>query len=285
MKSPSFEYIKAQSLGDVFAAFERVGEDVKILAGGQSLVPTMNLRLAAPDVLVDINGLQDLSEIVLGETSLRIGGLVRQAEIGDSELVSKHAQLLARAVPHVAHEGVRNRGTIGGSLVNADPASEFPACMLALGATINLASRSGTRSVGADEFFLGTYFTAIEPDELLISVDIPLYDETYKSGFSEISRRSGDYALAGLAALGRIDGGKFFDVRLSFFGVGDKPLLAVSAGRVLEGQTAGVDIISAASAELNRDLVAESTAQASGEYKLHLSKVLCRRVLQTLVSS
>ena len=285
MKSASFEYIKAQSLGDVFAAFDRADEDVRILAGGQSLVPTMNLRLATPDVLVDINGVPGLSEITLMDESLRIGGLVRHAEIGFSELVSKHAHLLALSAPYVAHEGVRNRGTMGGSLVTADPASEFPACMVALGANINLASRAGMRSVTAEEFFLGTYYTAIEPDEVLVSVDIPLSGDDYKSAFSEISRRSGDFALAGVAAHGRVEDGKLFGVRLVFFGVEDRPRLAVSVAEVLEGQPTDTDVIANVNAAIDADLISSSTPQASGEYKLHLAKVLCRQVLQRLTQS
>jgi carbon-monoxide dehydrogenase medium subunit len=281
LKPSNFVYIKATTTEDVFTAFERYGDDARILAGGQSLVPAMNLRLSAPEALIDINGLSELSTITLTDDSLRIGALVRHSEVATSETVAKHCPLLAKAAPFIAHQGIRNRGTFGGSIVNADPASEFPACIVALDARVIVAGRSGQRTVDAKDFFLGVYETAIKPDEILLHVDIPLYDDTYVSGFSELAHRHGDYATAGLAVHGRISEGIFSDMRLVLFGVSDRPVQS-SVAAVLEGASVSQDTIATARERVGENLDLVGDVHTSAEIKAHLVKVLCGRVLQEM---
>jgi carbon-monoxide dehydrogenase medium subunit len=197
VKARDIQYERAQSLENALDLLHQHGPDARLIAGGQSLVPALNLRLAAPDMLVDIGALDELRGISLveadGTERLRIGALTRHVEIERSALIAAHAPLLALAVRHVAHAAIRNRGTFGGSIAHADPASEFPACILALGATLQIAGRGVTRSVAAADFFLGLHETAIKPGEILVAVDIEPIAAGFRPGFAELARRSGDY--------------------------------------------------------------------------------------------
>jgi carbon-monoxide dehydrogenase medium subunit len=279
LKPRAFDYVRAASLQDVLAVLDSHGDEAKVLAGGQSLVPALNLRLAAPEVVVDVNAVADLRGIAVTGDSLRIGAMSRYSEVAASELVARHAPLIARAIPFIAHPAIRNRGTFGGSLCNADPASELPACVLALQATFNLRSSSGERALPAEDFFVGTYATAMEPNEVLVSVDIPLAPEGAVVFFDELARRRGDYAMAGLAASAVRRDGMLSDVRLAFLAVSDMPHLATAAMAVAEGKPADALDAETVCAALATDFTPQEDLTTSGAAKLHLMKVLTGRAL------
>src|SRR5207253_6853829 len=198
MKASAFAYARATSVANALELLTAHGEKAKVLAGGQSLLPAMNLRLLAPDLIIDIGELAELRGVVLeGGRVLTIGALTRHADLLKSPEIAAHAPLLMDAVAHVAHPAIRNRGTIGGSLVHADPASELPACMLTLGATIIARGPSGERRIAASEFFVGIYETALKPEELLVAVELPVSPKNSAHFFHELARRHGDYAIAG----------------------------------------------------------------------------------------
>ena len=283
MKSNSFEYVRALSLDEVFAVLSEHGDDAKILAGGQSLIPTMNMRFAAPDVLIDLANIDDLGKIeVLGD-NLRIGAMARHVEVLKSEEVARHAPVISMAVPSIAHAAIRNRGTFGGSLCNADPASELPACTLALGASFNIGSTAGYRTVPAEQFFLGTYTTCLADDEVLISVDLPLAGDNTLTFFDEVSRRKGDYAMAGLAANATAQGGRLKDVRLVFFAVSEKAVSSPSAETLLSGTPiTDIDIESICQA-VGEDIKPFDDLTTSGGTKLALMKTLAKRAIASFV--
>ena len=226
MKASAFAYARATSVENALELLADQGDRAKVLSGGQSLMPAMNLRLISPELVVDIGGLAELRGIAVKEGILTIGALTRHVDLLKSSEIAAHAPLLADAVTHVAHPAIRNRGTIGGSLAHADPASELPACMLALGATIIVRGPGGERRIAAEEFFTGIYETALSPQELLVAVELPVAPKQSSHFFHEFARRHGDYAIVGLAAQAVIHDGRFADLRLGFFAVGDRPLLA-----------------------------------------------------------
>src|SRR5205814_5836992 len=225
MKAPRFAYARPASIAEALALLQKHGDDARVLAGGQSLVPTMNFRVAAPKVLVDINRIGSLTGIKVTKSFVRIGALVRHVELERSADVAKHLPLVAAAMPHVAHLAIRNRGTFGGSCALGDPAAELPACTLALGATFVVAGKKGERRIAAQDFFKGLYATALKPGELLVAAEFPLPRPGDASAFGELARRHGDYAMLGVAAHGSREGGKFSDLRVAFFGVGDRPTI------------------------------------------------------------
>lgn len=291
MKARDFQYERARSLEDALDLLHRHGAEARVIAGGQSLVPALNLRLAAPEMLVDIGALDALRGIRLveadGTRRLHIGALTRHVEIERSPDIARHAPLLALAVKHVAHAAIRNRGTFGGSLAHADPASEFPACILALGARLHIAGRAGTRIVAAADFFLGLHETAIKTGEILVAVDIEPIADGFRPGFAELARRSGDYALVGVALQARPIAGR---TRLTsgtpvFFAVGDRPVAAHAAAKVLmdEGVADG-DRIRLAQDALAADLDPPSDPQMSGVARLHLARVLLGRVVAEVLA-
>ena len=224
MKAPSFAYAKPRSLAETLELLERHREGARILAGGQSLIPSLNMRLSSPELLVDITGLQDLRGIAVRGETLRIGALTTHAQLGNSPEIRKHLPLLADAVPHIAHAAIRNRGTLGGSLALADPAAEYPACALALSAVLVITGRTGERRVKAEDFFKGLFETALAPGEVLTAVEFRAAQATDRSVFQELTRRHGDYATIGLAAHRSAAG-----LRLAFFGAGPTPVLAKGA--------------------------------------------------------
>ena len=209
MKPAPFAYVRPESLEDAIGVLDEHGEGARVLAGGQSLMATLNMRLSAPEILVDIGRVPGLAGIEETDDGLRIGAMTRHAEVEASDLIASRAPLIASAMPHIAHPAVRNRGTFGGSLALADPAAELPACAVALGARMTIAGKSGTRTVDADAFFQGLYETALEPGEVLTAVDVPRIGAGWKSGFGELARRHGDYAMIGLAAHVAIEDGRF----------------------------------------------------------------------------
>jgi len=279
VKPKLFQYVRAESIHDAVSLLADLGEDARLLAGGQSLVPAMALRMAAPEVLIDISSIEELQSIELNDGFLKIGAGCRYVDILESELVAMSAPLLTQAIPFIAHEAIRNRGTIGGSLALADPAAELPACMLALDAMIILEGREGTRRLPATEFFLGTYFTAISDTEMIVAVEIPAISPNQRHGFLEVSRRSGDYAIAGGAFVLELEKDRVIDTRLAYFSVGDRPVLATETALLITHS------------ELNDELISEAGLVASEEIdfladlyngvatKKQITKTLTRRLL------
>src|SRR6476646_9619092 len=225
MKASAFAYARATSVADALELLTAHGEKARVLSGGQSLLPAMNLRLIAPELIIDIGELAELRGVVVKGDVLTIGALTRHADLLKSPEIAVHAPLLTEAVAHVAHPAIRNRGTIGGSLAHADPASELPACMLTLGATIIARGPGGERRIAANAFFAGIYETVLSPQELLVAVELPAAPTHSTHFFHEFARRSGDYAIVGLAAQAIVRGEQFADIRLGFFAIGDRPLL------------------------------------------------------------
>jgi aerobic carbon-monoxide dehydrogenase medium subunit len=284
MKSAAFDYAEATSVAHALALMAAHGEGARLIAGGQSLLPAMNLRMAAPDILIDIGGLPELHGITETGGGLRIGAGTRHAEILASPLIAKRCPMLAEAMHFVAHPAIRNRGTLGGNLAHADPASEMPAVMLALDATMIAVSPSGERRIAAEDFFLGIYETALEPGEILVAIEIPVPRPGQQVGFAELARRHGDYALAGLAACLRLGAdGAIEAARLGFFGVGDRAMLAKTAAASLTGRPITPETLAIARAALADDLDPPGDLHASAALRLHLAGVLLERVLTSLV--
>ena len=255
MKAPSFSYAKPRTLAEAFDLLERPG--ARVLAGGQSLIPSLNLRLSAPELLVDITGLAELRGIALEQDVVRIGALTTHADIERSAQIRKHLPLLADAVAHVAHPAIRNRGTFGGSVALADPAAEYPACLVALDATLVLRSRGGERMVRAEDFFRGLFEVDLREGELVVGAEIPAFLKDERSVFLELARRQGDYAIVGLAGVTSAS-----RKRIAFFGLGAKPVLLQP--KSLEEAKASIP---APSADLYN----------SAATKLHLARVLLDR--------
>jgi carbon-monoxide dehydrogenase medium subunit len=285
MKPAPFEYHRPSSLAETFDLLDRYGDDGRLLAGGQSLVPALNMRLATPRAVIDINRLPGLDTIRVTPEGLVIGALTRQEALEASPLVREHAPLLAAAVPHVGHAAIRARGTVGGSLALADPAAELPACAVALEAMIHLRSRRGSRAVAAADFFRGIYTTALEPGEIVTEVVIPRAAPGWRSGFEELARRHGDFALAGLAARVRFEGAAVGEARLVFFGVGPRPVRAHGAEAVLVGRRADADTLGAAGRALDGDLDPPGDIHGSPALRRHLARVLLSRVVSRLAEN
>jgi carbon-monoxide dehydrogenase medium subunit len=276
VKPAPFAYHKARTLKDAVTLLSMHKDDARLLAGGQSLIATLNMRLSAPSLLIDINGIKGLDGIAKKGRFIEIGALARHAQVEGSDLIARYAPLIALATPHIGHPAIRNRGTFGGSIAYADPAAELPACLLALGGEIDIAGPKGRRKVKADAFFKGLFETALKPREVLTAVRVPAADKATRVGFAELARRHGDYAIVGLAACARADGKALKDVRLAFFGVGTTPLRAKKA----EGALAAGDVEAAVAA---LDLKPEDDVQASAAVKKHLAGVLLRRVAGQLM--
>lgn len=283
MKASAFAYVRATSVANALELLSTHGEKAKVLSGGQSLLAAMNLRLIAPELVIDIGELAELRGVVVKGGALAIGALTRHVDLLRSPEIAAHAPLLKDAVAHVAHPAIRNRGTIGGSLAQADPASELPACMLTLGATIVVRGAAGERRIAADEFFAGIYETALTPQELLVAVELPLIPKGSTHFFQEFARRHGDYALAGLAAQAAVRDKRFADLRLGFFAVGDRPLLARSAGKLVDVAITPVVLAEAASA-LGEELDPMEDQQATPAMRRHLAKVLLTRCVSSLLA-
>jgi aerobic carbon-monoxide dehydrogenase medium subunit len=282
MKSSAFDYIRAQSPQHALALLAEHGDDARLLAGGQTLLATLNMRLSQPALLVDIGGLQALQGITLQGGSLRIGALTKHVDVEESPLVAQHAPLLAQAAPHIAHRAIRNLGSFGGALAYADPAAEWPACVLALGGTLVLASATAERRVAAADFFLGLYTTALRPDELLVACEIPIAAKGQRQHFSELARRHGDYAIAGLAACAQVHAGALQDVRLAFLSLGDRPLRACAAEAVLQAGPLTEARIAEADAALRAELDPFADLTHSAAAKKQMAATLMRRALAAL---
>ena len=275
MKPAPFAYAKARSVAHAIELL--VDDDARLLAGGQSLIATLNMRLSHPALLVDINGVGGLDRIASNNGHIEIGALVRHAQAERSSELARRAPLIALAMPHIGHPAIRNRGTIGGSVAFADPAAELPACVLALGGELTIAGPQGARVVSADDFFKGLFETALTARDVLTAIRIPAAGADTRVGFAEFARRHGDYAMVGLAACARADGQRLRDLRLAYFGVASTPVRAHHAEQALTDRD-----IDAAVHALAQDLNPPDDVQASGAVKTHLAGVLLRRVARQL---
>jgi len=276
VKPAPFAYAKAKSIDD---AIKLLGQsDARLLAGGQSLMATLNMRLSSPKLLVDINEIDGLSGISVKNGHVEIGALTRHVDAERSADISKCAPLIALAMPHIGHAAIRNRGTLGGSIAFADPAAELPACLLALAGEIEIAGVTGKRSVKADDFFKGLFDTALGPTDVLTRIRITAATKETRVGFAEFARRHGDYAMAGLAASAKANGKGLSDVRLVYFGVGATPIRAKKS----EAALANGDIEAAVKA---LDLDPHDDVQADAATKKHLAGVLLRRVARQLAEA
>ncbi len=284
MKAPPFAYARARSLTEVFDLLDQHGDSAKLLAGGQSLMPALNMRLSSPELLIDISRLHEHAGIRVQDGHVHIGALTTHTAIGESADIRKHLPLLADAVQHIAHPAIRNSGTFGGSLAMADPAAEWPACCVALDAQIVLASKSGTRRVAAREFFLGLYATAMQPNEVLTEVVIPIPGAGYRHAFLELARRRGDYAIVGVAALAKIAGNALSHVRLTYLGASEKPVLAEKTSQAFVLKGFSESSLKEAQQVLASELDPSADLYSSAATKLHLAQVLTARAMKQLVA-
>ncbi len=281
MKPAPFEYIVPDSVAETTALLAEYGDEAKVLAGGQSLVPAMNFRLVQPTMLVDINRLTDLDYVNQGADSLKIGALTRQRTIEKHPLIEAYAPLLHETMPHVAHWQIRNRGTVGGSLVHADPAAEIPVIMVALNARFRLRNARGDRWVTATDCFEGLFATALTPEDLLVEVEIPFMASRTGCCFVEFARRAGDYALLGVAAVLTLDeAGVCSNARLVYLNAGEIPISAVQAEAMLIGEKPTAELFAAAADKAATDEINPSgDIHASEPYLRHLGRVLTKRAL------
>ncbi len=274
MKLPAFEYVRADTPEQVLAAFEQADADVRILAGGQSLIAALNFRLSEPTVLVDINRLPDWNQIEALDSVVRIGALVRHRQILESPLIQSHLPLVSQAIVQVAHPAIRNRGTIGGSLALADPAAELPACALACGATIITLSKHGERRIPVDDFFLGLYETALKEGELIRAIEFPTHSGPGSwHYFEEVTRRQGDYAMAGLAICQAPE----HPPRVTWFGISDRAVRSAAAEQALSGDESDANTLADWKRIATDGLDVFGDSHASEDMKKHLAGVLLKR--------
>lgn len=284
MKPAPFVYHAPTSLGAALMLKAEHGDEAKFLAGGQSLIPAMNFRIANPALLVDVNKLAALDYIHVVAGELRIGALTRVQRLEHDPLVRAHWPLLPETVPHIAHPQIRNRSTVGGSLAHADPAAELPVILTALGGRLRLQSSTGERWVGADDFFVSLFTTAIATDEMLVEVAIPASPARTGTAFMEVARRHGDYAMLGVAVVVTLDAaGACSAARLIFLNAGDRPMNAQRAAAALLGQLPGSAAIEAAASSATEELEPMGSVHATPAYQRHLARVLARRALRLAV--
>jgi aerobic carbon-monoxide dehydrogenase medium subunit len=283
MKPAPFKYVAASSLEHALSLKAEHGDEARFLAGGQSLIPTMNFRLARPSVLIDVNGLTALAGVDRSEAAeIRVGALTRYRDLERNHDFLKSCPLFADALPHIAHPQIRNRGTIGGNLSHADPASELPALAVAMRARMRIKSSAGEREVPASEFFQGLLTTDIGPDEMLVEITYPASQPRSGTCFREVARRRGDFALAGVAAVITLDRERrCADVRLALCGVGETPVDASEAVASLIGTDCSDDAIDAAAVEVQGAIEPSGNVHGTADYQRHIAGVLAKRTLAT----
>ena len=280
MKPAQFEYDDPSTIEDALDLLARHGDDCKVLAGGQSLVPLMNFRLARPARLIDINGVESLSHITRDESGLVIGAMTRHTQIEHSAEVAERWPLLTEAIEWVGHSQIRNRGTIGGSVAHADPAAELPAAFAALDATFQLRSKRASRVLSWKDFFVSEFTTALAPDELVTAVRVPAQDPSTRTAFVEYARRHGDFALGGAAVTVKLDpDGRAENVTIALLSAGPAPIRAEAAERMLRGSKLDEPSIRAASAEAVKGLHPTSDIHGSSEYRAALLQTMTERAL------
>lgn len=280
MKNPPFVYHRPERTDDALALLADHNDSIKVLAGGQSLLPIMALRLGAPEQLLDISRLPELDRIdVAADGTVTIGAMVRHAAAERSGELAAAAPLVHAAMPHVGHRAIRTRGTVVGSIAHADPAAEMPAVALATDATMIARSTEGTREIPAGEFFLGYFDTALRADELLVAVRFPPWPPGGRAAVVEASRRHGDYAMIGLACATTVDRDVITDAALAFFGAAPRPVRAATAEAELVGQRPSAELFERAAAAVTEELDPTADAHASANYRRHVAGVLTRRAL------
>jgi CO/xanthine dehydrogenase FAD-binding subunit len=282
MKPAPFKYHAPTSVNEALAHLAQHGYDAKVLAGGQSLIPTMNFRLNQPAVLVDLNNIPELFYIRPGDDGgVRLGAMTRHCQVEHSDLVAERAPLLYETMPHVAHTQVRNRGTIGGSLAHADPAAELAAVCVALDARFRTRNQARERWVAAQDFFIGPFSTVLEPDELLVEIDLPARRPRSGWSFQEVTRRHNDFAIVGVGTTVTLDdAGRCAQARLVFLSVGEGPVVALQAAEALQGQAITPELIQAAAeTAASSDVEPSGDIHASADYRRQLVQVLARRTL------
>lgn len=282
MKPAPFEYHVPDSVDQALALMHEHADAAKILAGGQSLVPAMNFRVVQPSMLVDLNRIKELDYIREDGTCLRIGAMTRERTLERDERIAKHSPLLHEAAPHIAHPQIRNRGTIGGSIVNADPAAELPVLMMALNARLKAQSTRGERWLAASDFFVGMFTTALQPDEILVEIEIPFLPPRTGWSFMEVAPRAGDYALMGVACLVAVDdAGTCSHAKLVYLNAGDGPVDAKESAQTLTGQQLNDDLIASAAEHAGEaEINPFGNVHTSPEFQRHLAKVLTRKTLK-----
>jgi carbon-monoxide dehydrogenase medium subunit len=280
MKPAPFEYYVPDSIEQALDLLHEHGDAAKLLAGGQSLVPAMNFRVVQPGILIDLNRVGELKYIQDEDAALHIGAMTRERELEFDPLIARKTPLLTEAVPHVAHPQIRNRGTLGGSLANADPAAELPVIMLALDARLKVRNADGERWVEARNFFSGMFMTDMGADEMLVEIELPVSPPRTGWSFMEVAPRAGDYALMGVAALVTLDEDRCKHARLVYLNAGDGPVEAREAASVLVGKTLDNESIEeAADFASQKEINPFGNIHASPEFQRHLARVLTRRTL------
>lgn len=282
MKPAPFEYHAPNSIEEVVTLKSQYGDDAKFLAGGQSLVPAMNFRIVQPSVLIDLNRASELSYIREEGNVIRVGSMARERHLEFDASIKKHTPLLHEAVPSIAHPQIRNRGTIGGSIVNADPAAELPVLMIALNARLKAKNTSGERWLDAKDFFAGMFTTALEPDEVLVEIELPFAAPRTGWSFMEVAPRSGDYAMMGVATSVTLDeNGKCRSAKLVYLNAGDGPVDAVEAAQSLVGESLNDTLIESAALHASeKEITPFGNIHASVEFQRHLAKTLTMKTLK-----
>jgi aerobic carbon-monoxide dehydrogenase medium subunit len=280
MKLPEFDYQKPATVAEAIVLLAQYQDEASLLAGGQSLIPLLALRLARPAVLIDINGLDDLSGVSVTDGRVTIGALTREYMAEESETVAQTAPLLAAALPLIGHEAIRSRGTLGGSLAHADPAAELPAVARALDAQFVVRSESGERVISAAEWFEGYLTTSRRPAEILVEVHFPVAEPGTGVAFREVARRHGDFAIVGLAASLTLTDGTISDARLAFSGVADVPVRAAEAESLLVDQHPSAELFAEAARRAAEPLDPPGDLHGSSDYRKKVAAVLVRRGLQ-----
>ncbi len=283
MKASDFAYARAATVADAFRLKAELGVDARWLAGGQSLLASLAFRLSEPSALIDISGLAELQGVARVGDCVRIGAATTYAALARSDIIRTQAPLIAEALPHIAHTAIRNRGTIGGSLAYGDPAAELPACAVALEATLVLARAGSERRVAAGDFYHGLFATALGDDELLVAIEVPVWHPDQQQTIVEVTRRAGDYAMAGVAVALTRGGDVTEAVRLVFFALGDCPVVANAAAAALVGNPLDDVDIERAVAALGSDLDPAADLNGGVATKRHLAAVVLRRALHRLV--
>lgn len=279
MKPAAFDYVAADSLEAAISALSSAGGDGKILAGGQSLMPMLNFRLARPSVLIDINRVPGLAYVEATDTSVKIGALTRHHTLETSPVVKAHLPVVTAAMQHVAHLAIRNRGSIGGSLSHADPAAELPMMALLLDARIGIQSPRGRRIADARDFFVGSLMTSLEEDDIVTDVEFPRLAPGAGWAFEEVARRAGDFALAAVGVTISMHDHKCEHVRIGMMGVGETPLRAVEAESLLVGRRLSDTLIDAAVASIRSAIEPNTDLHASGDYRRHLAGALAGKAI------
>jgi carbon-monoxide dehydrogenase medium subunit/2-furoyl-CoA dehydrogenase FAD binding subunit len=281
MKPCAFKYFSPQSVEEAIELLDRYGDEAKIIAGGQSLVPMMNFRLARPEILIDINAIKELEYVKTEGTELAIGALTRERDIEQSQLVIEKWPLLSKAISFIGHSAIRNRGTIGGSLVHADPSAEIPTSLCALNGKVKVVGPSGEKILEPEEFFLTYLTTSLEPSDLLVEVRIPALPQKMGWSFRELSRRSGDFAIVAVGILlFKEKAAVCREARISMGGVAPTPVRAEEAEALLSGQKITEKLIAQAAQQAAEETDTEPDYHASAEYRMDMARVFVKRGLQ-----